>query len=153
MSQSSLLWEKKGTVIGFAVAVLVVGALRFGLSLAGVPDRITTFSSMTVVIIVGALYFAIVCSRWSDRLLATYALFLPYTLVDVVALGYTWLTGNPTIFQRHEHAFGLTVGEHLSAMAVSGLTTLPLSTFVLMSGIAWVYWKVRTGRSRMVPTS
>lgn len=155
MYQSSLLWGKKRTVIGFVIAILAVGALRFALSLAGVPDRLTTYCSMTLVIVVGTPYFAIVCPRWSDRLLAAYVLFLPYTLVDVVALGYTWLTGNPTIFQRHEHiAFGLTAGQHLSVMLVSGLTTGPLFTFVVMSAIAWVYWKVRTGRSRrMLPTS
>ena len=109
MNQSNLRSEKKGAVIGFAAAILVAGALRFVLTLSGVPDEITRYSSMTAVIALGMIYFAIVCPKWKDRLLAAYVLFVPYTLVVIVTLGYTFVTGNHTIFQRHDHAFGLTV--------------------------------------------
>lgn len=146
MHESGLLPAKKAAVIGFVVAILAVGSLRFALSVSGVPDRLATYCSMTAVIVLGMIYFAIVCAKWKDRLLAAYVLFLPYTFVDVIALGYTWVTGQPTIFQRHEHAFGLTVGQHLSTMLVSGLTSGPLFAFVLMSAIGWVYWKVRIPR-------
>ena len=145
MNQSNLLSEKKGAVIGFVAAILVVGTLRFVLTLLGVPDEITTYSSMTGVIVIGMIYFAIACPRWNDRLLAAYVLFLPYTLVEIVTLGYTFVTGNYTIFQRHDHAFGLTVGQHLSAMVIQGLISGPLLTLGLMSGIAWIRWRVRSG--------
>jgi hypothetical protein len=145
MNQPNVLSERRGAVIGFAAAIVVVGAVRFALSLSGVPDEIVTWCSMTLVITGGWIYFAIVCSRWKDRLIAAYVLFVPYTLVEIVALGYTYVTGNPSIFQRHEHAFTLTAGQHLATMVIQGLTWGPLLTFAVMSGVAWIRWKVRSG--------
>src|SRR5207237_3409741 len=113
MDQPNLLSERKGAVIGFAAAIIVVGAIRFALSLSRVPDEIVTYASMTVVITVGWIYFAIVCPKWKDRLIAAYVLFVPYTLVVIVTLGYSYVTGNATIFQRHEPEFTLPAGQHL----------------------------------------
>src|ERR1700756_4967565 len=144
MNQPNLLSERRGAAAGFAAAIVVVGAIRFALSLSGVPDEIATYSSMTIVITVGWIYFAIVCPKWKDRLIAAYVLFVPYTLVEIVTLGYTYVTGNATIFQRHEHEFTLTVGQHLTTMVIQGLTWGPLLTFAVMSGLAWVIWKVRS---------
>jgi hypothetical protein len=144
MNQPNLLSERRGAVVAFAAAIVVVGAIRFALSLSGVPDQIATYFSMTLVITVGWIYFAIVCSKWKDRLIAAYVLFLPYTAVEIVTLGYTYFTGNPTIFQRHDHEFSLTAGQHLAAMVVTGLTWGPLMIFALMSGVAWVVFKIRS---------
>jgi hypothetical protein len=89
MDQPDLLSERRGAAAGFAAAIVMVGAIRFALSLSGVPDKIATYSSMTLVITVGWIYFAIVCPKWKDRLIAAYVLFVPYTLVEIVTLGYT----------------------------------------------------------------
>ena len=144
MNDSRLLSTRKSAVIGFAAAILTVGGLRFALTLSGVPDRLTTYSSMSVVILAGIIYFGIICTTWKDRLLAAAALYLPYTLVAVIGLGYTWETGRRTIFQPHEHMFGLSAGQHLAVMGIGGVTFEPLIGMVLMAGVGWLYRKIRS---------
>ena len=145
MNNFSLFREHRGTVTWFVLTILGVGILRFLLSLMGVPDQLTTYSSMTVVILIGLIYFAIACRSWRDRLAAAYLLFLPYTFVEVVTLGYTRITGQFTIFHRHEHALGLTVGQHLGVMVIQGVTLGPAVSFLLMSVIAWARLKLTLG--------
>ena len=140
MMGSQLISNRRPAVAAFVSTILVVGLSRLGLSLAGVPDRITTFLSISVVILAGVVYFGATCSQWRDRYLAAYVLCVPYTLIAVSALGYTWITSHPTIFQRHEHSMtGLTVGPHLIVMLVGGFTFEPLILFGLMSLIGWVF--------------
>ena len=144
MSSSTLLTSRRTAVIGFVAAILAVGILRLSLTFLDVPDRITTFFSISVVILVGVFYFGLTCRQWRDRMLAAYVLFVPYTLIAVPALAYTWITGNPTIFQRHEHSMmGFTVGQHSAAMLIGGFTIEPWAAFVFMSLVAWIALKVR----------
>jgi hypothetical protein len=149
---STLFSTRKPAVTAFVAAILIVGALRVTLSLAGVPDRITTFFSITLVISVGLIYFGIVCRQWRDRVFAAYALFVPYTAIAVLALGYTWITGVPTIFQRHELSMtGLTVGWHMAVMFIGGFSLEPLFGFAFMSLIALIAgWFVRPSRQRTI---
>ena len=61
------------------------------------------------------------------------------------ALGYTWITGVPTIFQRHELSMtGLTVGTHLAVMLIGGFTIEPVAAFAVMSLVAWITLMLRT---------
>jgi hypothetical protein len=140
---SHLFSTRKTAVIAFVAAILIVGISRLTLSLAGVPDSMTTFLSISVVISVGMIYFGIVCTTWRDRLMAAYVLFVPYTLIAVTALSYTWITGVSTIFQRHEHSMtGLTVGWHTAVMFIGGFSFEPLLGFAFMSliaGLAWIF--------------
>ena len=77
-------------------------------------------------------------------MLAAYVLFVPYTLIAVPALGYTWITGVPTIFQRHEHSMtGLTIGQHFAVMLIGGFTIEPLAGFAFMSLVALVALMIR----------
>ena len=139
MMGSQLISNRRAAVAGFVSAILLVGLARLGLSLAGVSDRITTFFSISVVILIGAIYFGATCSQWRDRMLAAYVLCVPYTVIAVSALGYTWFTSHPTIFQRHEHSMtSLTVGWHFVAMLVGGFTFEPLIAFAFMSLIGGV---------------
>jgi small basic protein len=91
---SDLHSTRKTAVPGFVAAILIVGFLRVTLTLSGVPDRFTTFFSISVVIAVSMIYFGVTCRQWRDRVLAAYVLFVPYTLIAVPALGYTWVTVN-----------------------------------------------------------
>ena len=142
MMGSQLISNQRPAVVGFFSVILLVGFSRLALSLAGVPDRVTTFFSMSVVILLGVVYFGATCSQWRDRLLAAYVLSVPYTLIAVSALAYTWFTSHPTIFQRHEHSMtGLTVGPHLIAMLVGGFTFEPWLAFAIMSLIGWVVFR------------
>jgi hypothetical protein len=144
MASSSLLSSKRTAVVAFVFAILAVGLTRFAMTLLGVPDRITTFFSISVVIGAGLLYFGLTCDRWRDRMIAAYVLFVPYTVIAVTALGYTWITGQPTIFQRHEQSMmGLTVGKHLAVMLIGGFSLEPWAAFAFMSLLAWIALMVR----------
>jgi hypothetical protein len=92
----------------------------------------------------GLLYFGLTCERWRDRMIAAYVLFVPYTVIAVTALGYTWTTGQPTIFQRHEQSMmGLTVGKHFAVMLIGGFSLEPWAAFAFMSLLAWIALMVR----------
>ncbi len=121
----------------FAGAILLMGGLRFALTMAGVPNSTTRFASMTAVIFAGTSYFAWTTTGWRERLQAAYALLIPYMLVEVGALGYTWLSGVPTIFHAQEYSFGVRVASHFWGHLIGGLTWEPLSVFILMTLIAW----------------
>jgi hypothetical protein len=122
----------KRAVVGFMMATLVVGLIRFGLTISGAADDIAKYSSMTVIILAGCLYFGVQNLAWRDLAWASYCLILPYVTVELGAIGYTWATGKATIFHSHQYSFGLPVGLHFWGHLVGGLTWEPLSIFVVM---------------------
>ena len=122
----------------FIAAIVVVGAIRFALSVSGAPDAIVKYVSMTAVITVGMVYFALTCKTWKERMKAAYLLILPYMLVEGVALAYTVVTRKPTIFHAPEYSFRTTPGVHLIGHLVGGVTWEPLSVFVVMQVIGFV---------------
>ena len=132
-------------VRGFIAAIVLMGVLRFVLSLADLPDSAVKYASMTVVILVGAVYFAIVSQTHLERLKEAYLLLLPYMIVEVAALSYTWITGDQTIFQADAYNFGFDIKKHTLGHLVGGFTWEPLSTFVFME----IVWLVRAGIRRL----
>ncbi len=54
---TSYLLISKGAIVGFMVAILLIGLVRFSLTVAGAPDEVTKYASMTVVLLAGCLYF------------------------------------------------------------------------------------------------
>jgi len=121
---------------GFIAAIFVLGILRFVLTVAGLPDAIVKYSSMTVAIVAGTLYFAAATETHWERLKAAYLLIVPYLIIEVSALGYTWATGRQTIFHSHEYSLGFSIGQHTVGHLVGGLTWEPLAVFVVME-IVW----------------
>ena len=119
----------------FMAGVLVMGAIRFLLTVSGIPDATVKYLSMSVVVAAGALYFAIVISSRRERLLAAFLLIVPYMIVEVAALAYTWATGYPTIFHSREYSLGVSIGLHTIGHLVGGLTWEPLILFLLMEVI------------------
>src|SRR2546428_135293 len=97
------------TMKWFIAAILAVGAIRFALTISGVTDSITRFASMTVIIMAGTVYFAIAARTHKERLKAAYLLIIPYMIVEVAALGYTWSSGRQTIFHAREYSFGTSI--------------------------------------------
>jgi len=128
----------------FAAAIIVMGIIRFILTWLRMPDSTVKFFSMTVIIIVGTLYFALTTATHKDRLKAAYILLIPYMLVEVSALGYAWASGRPSIFHTKDYSFGTTLPVHTIGHFIGGLTWEPLSTFVVME----VIWLVATGIRR-----
>src|SRR6185436_924568 len=124
-------------------AILAMGILRFALSLANVPNSIVKYASMTVIIMAGFIYYAIVCDARRERLKAAYLLILPYMVVEVAALGYTWATGDQTIFHATEYSFGTGIAAHTVGHLVGGLTWEPLFIFLIMEIIHALYVRVR----------
>ena len=120
----------------FIAAIIALGVIRFVLTVAGLPDSIVKFSSMTVAIMAGTIYFALTTDSHTERLKASYLLLIPYMIIEVAALGYTWASGHQTIFHAKEYSFGTTIGYHTLGHLVGGLTWEPLFVFLLME-IVW----------------
>jgi hypothetical protein len=120
----------------FIAAIFAMGVIRFVLTVSGVPDGIVKYFSMTVIWFAGALYFALNTDTHKERLRAAYLLTLPYMIIEVAALGYTWASGQQTIFHANEYSLGTTIGQHTLGHLVGGLTWEPLFVFLVME-IAW----------------
>jgi hypothetical protein len=127
----------------FIGAIVLVGAIRFGLTISGVPDDVTKYASMTVVILVGSIFFAITEPARKERLKSAFLLVLPYMLIEVFAIGYTWASGRPTIFHSPEYNFGTTLPVHLVGHFIGGLTWEPLMVFVTMEIVRGVFSLMR----------
>ncbi len=124
--------SSKRACIGFIAAILAVGLVRFALTVSGVPNTLTKYASMSVVILMGALYFGVVAHSWKEQLVLSYLLILPYMAVELAGIGYTWATGKATIFHAPEYSFGLEIAPHFWGHLVGGLTWEPLAVFVTM---------------------
>jgi len=122
----------KGAVAGFMGAILLVGLVRFGLTVSGAPDEITKYCSMTVVILAGCVYFGAASLSWKELAAVSYLLILPYIAVELGGIGYTWATGKTTIFHVPQYSFGMPVNVHFWVHLVAGLTWQPLAVFVVM---------------------
>ena len=130
---------------GFIAAIVTVGVIRFVLSVSGLPNSTVKYVSMSVVILAGTIYFAFATPTHKGRLKDAYLLILPYLIVEVLALGYTWATGHQTIFHAEEYSLGYGIAAHTIGHLVGGLTWEPLFLFLIME----VIWAVYTG-CRMV---
>jgi hypothetical protein len=121
----------------FVIAIFAMGILRFGLTLLGLPDSEVKYFSMTVILNIGILYFALKTATHVERFLAAYLLILPYMIVEVAALAYTWASGRPTIFHAREYNLGSSLPVHTIGHFVGGLTWEPWLLFLLME-IVWL---------------
>jgi hypothetical protein len=130
----------------FIATIFGVGGLRFILTVAGLPNSTVRYVSMTAAIAAGAVYFAIRTKTHKERLYATYLLILPYMIIEVLALGYTWLTGQQTIFHAAEYSMGIGIMGHTLGHLVGGLTWEPLTLFVLME----IIWAVSALGARLI---
>jgi len=120
-------------------AIAVMGVIRFVLTISGVPDSTVKYFSMTVIMMIATLYFAVVSRTHKERLKAAYLLILPYMTVEVLALGYTWASGRQTIFHAQEYSFGTSITVHTIGHLAGGLTWEPLFGFVVMEIVWFIY--------------
>jgi hypothetical protein len=140
---------QRNSIRGFVLAILLMGLIRFVLTVSGVPDSTVKYFSMTAIVIVGTLYFSAATDTGKQRFIAAYLLILPYMVVEVAALGYTWISGQRTIFQADEYSLGFSLVPHMLGHFVGGLTWEPWSVFILMEilwGIGWVLRRATSGR-------
>jgi hypothetical protein len=123
----------------FMAAVFGMGILRFILTVAGLPDSTVKYFSMTAVIAAGALYCAITTNTHRERLHAAFFLIIPYMIVEVAALAYTWITGHQTIFHSKDYSLGFSIAQHTLGHLAGGLTWEPLFLFIFME-IVWAIY-------------
>lgn len=121
----------------FVLLILGVGAARFVLSFAGVGNELVRYASMTAVIVAATVWFGSRPTLWRRRLRISYALVIPYMLVETAGLGYTWLSGRETIFQAPEYALDFAIEWHLLGHVAGGLTWEPFTVFAIMSVLSW----------------
>ena len=125
----------------FIALIAVIGVIRFVLSTAGISNDVVKYASMSVVIMAGSLYFGATTSTHKDRLKAAYLLILPYMVVEVAALSFTWITGRATIFHAAEYSMGTGIAVHTLGHFVGGLTWEPLMVFIVME----IVWAIAAG--------
>lgn len=128
----------------FVGAIAVMGSVRFILSVNGFPNGIVKYFSMTAVMIAGFIYFAVETPTHKGRLKASYLLILPYMTIEVLALGYTWISGRQTIFHAAEYSLGTSITVHTIGHLIGGLTWEPLLGFLMMELIWWLYMRNRS---------
>ena len=131
---------------GFVAAIFLMGLLRFALTTVALPDKFVKFFSMTVIILVGIVQFALRTETHKERLKAAYVLLFPYMVVEVAALGYTWATGRITIFHSADYSHGWPIATHTLGHLIGGLTWEPLGAFVIMEVIWLIASMVRSRR-------
>jgi hypothetical protein len=122
----------------FIAAIAIVGVLRFALTVTGVPNSVTRFASMSFIILIGAAYFAINSSTHGERLKLAYLLILPYMIVEVAALLYTWSAGVETIFHAPQYSLNTTIPRHTFGHLLGGLTWEPALVFLFME-LVWAF--------------
>jgi hypothetical protein len=120
-------------------SIAAIGLARFLLDAWGVPRDIVKYVSMTAVMIACSIYFAITTETHRERLKAAYLLVMPYMIVEVLALSYTWATGHQTILSAAEYSLGYSIGLHTVGHLIGGLTWEPLFVFLMMETIWFVY--------------
>jgi len=129
------------TTKAFIVAIAVMGIVRFILDANGVPKDVVKYFSMSAIMVIGSLYFAIATATHKERLKASYLLVMPYMTVEVLALSYTWATGRQTIFHAAEYSMGTSIAVHTLGHLIGGFTWEPLLIFALIE----VVWGIYTG--------
>jgi hypothetical protein len=132
-------------IAGFVASIVLVGLVRFGLTIAGTPDDVSKYASMTAVLLAGCLYFGAAGLSWKKLLKISYLLILPYMGVELGGIGYTWATGKTTVFHVPEYSFGTPADVHFFGHLVGGLTWEPLSLFLVMLFVRalsrrWISW-------------
>lgn len=121
----------------FLVLILAVGITRLALSLGGIPSAMVRWASVTAVIWLGAVYFAVRIHTTGfgsyRHLLPIYVLqALAAQVVIVPAIILAIVSGHDNIFSIPEYAFGSDgkTWSHVAAHLFLGTTVGPLVGWV-----------------------
>ena len=149
--------------------ILIVGILRLGLSLAGVPNHSVKWLSVTILGLLGIFYYAI---RVHTRNFGSYRHLLPLIVIQNVVLqgiiiaGIVWgiTTGQDNIYTAPEYTVNPSTGQsgvegktwgHVGGHAVFGLLLGSILAWGIASLVLLVVRKVapRKGASGAVTTA
>jgi len=133
----------------FLVLVLAVGIVRLALSLAGVPNSTDKWLSITVVLLIGVLYYGVRVHTSGfgsyKQLLPTYWTLTFTSQVFVAAtIVLAILTGHDNIFTAPEYSGG---GDgktwfHAGAHVVVGAVIMPLLAWLIGSVVMFIAKRV-----------
>ena len=132
----------------FVGAILLMGVIRFALTVAGFPDSTVTYFSMSAIIMTAMVYFGIATETHTERLKAAWIVVFPYMLIEVAALIHTWVTGQRTIFHTEETSLGFPIAMHTIGHLVGGLTWEPVAVFIGMELVWGIGALMRSIRDR-----
>jgi len=132
--------------------IVVVGVARLGLSLAGAPDSMAKWLSITVVMLIGFLYYSI---KVHTTGFGSYRHLLPLLVIQnavataIIVLGIAIAigTGNDNIFSVPEYSGG-TDGKnwtHAGLHVLFGVIASPLVFWLFGSVIMFVVKKATSG--------
>ena len=127
----------------FLVLILVVGFARLGLSLAGVPNATVKFVSLTVLLLLGLIYYSV---RVHTSGFGSYKQLLPVlalmvildNLIVVSGILLAMGTGKDNIFSAPEYSGGGNgktwghVSGHLIAMVVGPLVLWGIGSLIML---------------------
>ncbi len=144
---------------GFLILVLVVGLARLALSLLGVPNSTVKFLSLTILYLLGMVYYSV---RVQTSGFGSYKQLLPVLALPVIlgnciiiaGIILAILTAKDNIFSAPEYSGGGDgktwghVGGHALAMVVG-----PLVLWLIGSLIMLVTKKVTGSRARTMKTT
>ena len=129
------------------LAILVIGVVRLGLSLAGVPVGIVKVFSVTVVLLAGVLYLGAAAARGFGGYRHLLPLvFFPALLANVMAaaaIGLAALTGRTNVYAAPEysnlpnylpHAAGHLAGTLVVTLGAWGLASLAMLVTRMVRG-------------------
>src|SRR5215472_11763511 len=128
---------------GFLILVLVVGLARLGLSLAGVPVATVKFVSLTVLLLLGLIYYSVTVhtSGFGSYMQLLPVLALPAILSNLIIISSITLaieTGKDNIFSVPEYSGGADgktwghVGGHLLAMVIEPLLLWGVGSLIML---------------------
>ena len=144
----------------FLALILIVGLARLLLSILGVPNSAVKFLSMTVLLLVGMLYYSV---RVYTTGFGSYKQLLPVLafpvilaqLIVITGIVIAMVTGRDNIFSIPEFSPGKTSGAtwghvagHLVAMII-----FPLVLWLLGSLVMFITKKVSGGREQKQPAA
>lgn len=128
---------------GFLILTLVVGLARLGLSLAGVPNATVKFVSLTVLMLLGLIYYSV---RVHTSGFGSYKQLLPVlalpvilaNLIIIAAIVLAIETGKDNIFSAPEYSGGADgktwghVAAHLLVIVVMSLILWGIGSLIML---------------------
>ena len=151
------LSEYVGFQKGVLALIVVVGLLRLGLSLAGVPDATTRWLSMTVVAIVATFYYGVAVYT---KGFGSYRQLLPLLVIQsvvansiaILGILITVATGKANIFTASEYGGTLSPAFHIGGHVIFGMIVGPLIGWAIASLVMLITKKVKPAPTRASAT-
>jgi len=127
------LWEYVSFEKGFLILILVVGFARLGLSLAGVPNATVKFVSLTVLLLLGLIYYSV---RVHTSGFGSYKQLLPVLALTVIVAQLIVVSGIMLAMGTgKDNMNGKTWGHvagHLIAMVVGSLVLWGIGSLIML---------------------